>query len=64
MDPLSLLISRLFWTLVVLTLNVRLERQFIRRVESQHAAVARVIGDFSSLHEYVGRHRKAEPSFA
>jgi hypothetical protein len=64
MDRVSQLISRLFWAFIVFTLNVSLERQFIRRIERQHRAIAATIGDFSGLHEYVGRHRRVESTFA
>lgn len=64
MDRVSQLIAHLFWALVVYTLNARFERQFIRRIERQHRVVEAAIGDFSALYEYVGRHRKAETTYA
>lgn len=56
-DPISKLISSLFWYLIVSAINLRFERQFITRLAHQHDEISRVIGDFSSLTEYVGRHR-------
>lgn len=64
MDRLSQLIVHLFWSCVVYVMNARFERQFLDRIDREHMTIETTIGDFSILHEYVGRHRKTEFSYA
>lgn len=64
MDRISQLISVLFWACIVHFMNLRFERQFMMRIEREHQEVERRIGDFTALHEYVGRHRKVEFVYA
>lgn len=62
MDRISQLISTFFWACVVYIMNVRFEREFMDRIDHEHGTIERAIGDFTILHEYVGRHRLRDES--